>query len=94
MNFYLQYTNGPLQSETALLGLLRHYFSEVPCDTRTLLEMPKICSEKVVDTGVYVHLGLAEGLMKQLHRVFIESLKEAMMSLEIDCLRVFNNWKT
>ena len=94
IKFFLQYTNATLKSGAVLIGLLKHYFPELPRDPRTLLCTPKACSEVNIGSGVYVHLGLVDGLRKQLQMGPIDVQNEVAVSLNIDGLRVFNNSRT
>ena len=94
IKFFLQYTNATPKSGAVLIGLLKHYFPELPRDPRTLLCTPKACSEVNIGSGVYVHLGLVDGLRKQLQMGPIDVQNEVAVSLNIDGLRVFNNSRT
>lgn len=79
---------------TALLGILRSHdcFSNLPSDSRTLLNTPSCVSVVPVDPGFYSHIGLEYNLQRILENVK-EDVSHVKLLINIDGLPLFKSSK-
>lgn len=75
----------------SLLHILVPFHPELPLDSRTLLQTPRSFESKKLETGEYVHLGLARALQLflQRHTKFHESVLK--ISFNIDGLPLYKS---
>lgn len=79
---------------TSLLGILRsHQCFDLPADARTLLKTPVNVITRVVEPGLYSHIGLESNLRKILNYV-TEPISEIFLLINIDGVPLFKSSST
>ncbi|GAA50371.1 kinesin family member 3/17, partial [Clonorchis sinensis] len=77
-----------------ILGRAKGYFfRSLPKDPRTVMKTPRRCCVRQKAVGMYIHLGLKAGLLRQLRELHTR-VTNMDMQMNIDDIRAYNNSRT
>ncbi|KAG5444795.1 hypothetical protein CSKR_204080 [Clonorchis sinensis] len=85
--------NLPLSGLAVVLDELRYFFPSLPKDPRTVMKTPRRCCVRQKAGGMYIHLGLKAGLLRQLREIHTR-VTNIDIQLNVDGIRAYNNSRT
>lgn len=74
-----------------LLRSVRRVHPELPADARTLMHTPRVCPQRFIQGGCYVHLGLEAGIRRALLQGNCSWPSKMKLQLHIDGMTLFRS---